>query len=1159
MSSYISKFIVFFAFFYTLVMPSAMMHAFAEGNLTADKTYHQAIDRKENIDFRGQKTSKKFLNPNANNEGDFKKNNNDSESDIPNVITDNIQTVSDILSSSPSDLAEQAKSYALDKFNNTITSEAQKWLAQFGTARINFGLDKKGTLENNSLDLLLPLYDNKSDWLLFSQFGYRNKDSRHTLNVGLGGRYFYQNWMYGLNTFYDHDVTGKNQRLGLGGEIWSDYIKLSANTYYRLSDWQQSQHFKDYHERPANGYDISGEFFLPAYPNLGAKLAYEQYFGDNVTLFNRDTKQKNPSLAKLGLTYTPIPLFTVGVDYKQGERNYTETQFLANLNYKLGVPLHAQLLPENVVSMRTLAGSRYDLVERNNNIILDHVKQYKVVLPNSVTGYSHEEQSIAVTNNSGDKIKWKENQELKEFERNGGKLSLNPDNKIALIFPEYQSGTGKGNNYPINFEILENGNPQKIHHAKMTVHVSPFVVKEVEFTPSDGTVSPDGKTPYIFTPVITYDTVSNNPLPPNVFIKNVQWTTVPPIGDTSGLSWGKPDITSTTNKLGQLQAALTSSKPISHVKVFLQMDGMPKAQQVATVSFEGSSSPAYVDHIEVSPSSKVLISNNHQVYEYKALILNSYDQTPVRHQKIANVKWDNDNGSHELKLEGGDTTDGDGYLTATLNMNSVVGAQDVLVTLAIENNAPVSAQRKVSFYPNGSEFRVRDFILFTDLPGPLYADGKSHYTITATITDKQNNPVRNKEIGVKWVVGDRYNRNIEDSNLILQPSRGVFAKQKTDDQGRLTATLSSTEQVDDAVVTLFVGSSSDTVISPIATSTEMDFEKELQDYHIENNSIKVEGTDFNLPADNEKEYTFTAVVVDKNGKYVPHKKITNVVWRTNKEADGLSLRERGTTTNGNGELTATLRSSMPIDNVLVSLAIEGQEPVQINQPVAFKVARISIRQPEPDRYLVVNTPFSYTAIIRDPNGHPAIDKQVSWSFTSSSNGSIKLTAGNTKTNEKGEVTASLISTAEVSDVIVTVSAEGNTLDSRPVQVGWPTVKELVLEQQNGTVSPGGSYHFKTTVLFPDVAHEYWDQNVKFQWMIQSPTGKGLTLSPIGEVTVKQGILRAVLESSKDLPPVKDAVVCLTMIGAPPSLMKCASPVDFVAPSEESLEIKKTLR
>ncbi|MBD2786738.1 inverse autotransporter beta domain-containing protein, partial [Xenorhabdus sp. DI] len=65
-------------------------------------------------------------------------------------------------------------------------------------------------------------------------------------------------------------------------------------------------------ERPANGYDINGEFYLPAYPNLGGKLGFEQYFGDNVALFNRDNKQKKPTLGRIGLNYTLVPLVTIG-------------------------------------------------------------------------------------------------------------------------------------------------------------------------------------------------------------------------------------------------------------------------------------------------------------------------------------------------------------------------------------------------------------------------------------------------------------------------------------------------------------------------------------------------------------------------------------------------------------------------------------------------------------------------------------------------------------------------------------------------------------------------------------------------------------------------------------------------------------------------------
>ncbi|WP_319940889.1 hypothetical protein, partial [Xenorhabdus littoralis] len=85
--------------------------------------------------------------------------------------------------------------------------------------------------------------------------------------------------------------------------------------------------------------------------------------------------------------------------------------------------------------------------------------------------------------------------------------------------------------------------------------------KDKEFTPADGTVIADNKTPYIFTPVITFDTANNKPLPPDVAINNIQWTTEPPIGEESGLKWGKPAPTTATNDKGQLEAALVSSKP----------------------------------------------------------------------------------------------------------------------------------------------------------------------------------------------------------------------------------------------------------------------------------------------------------------------------------------------------------------------------------------------------------------------------------------------------------------------------------------------------------------------------------------------------------------------------------------------------------------------
>ncbi|VTR48620.1 Invasin [Serratia fonticola] len=50
------------------------------------------------------------------------------------------------------------------------------------------------------------------------------------------------------------------------------------------------------------------------------------------------------------------------------------------LNYRLGESWQAQIDPSAVAASRTLAGSRYDLVERNNQIVLEYQKQTLIQL-----------------------------------------------------------------------------------------------------------------------------------------------------------------------------------------------------------------------------------------------------------------------------------------------------------------------------------------------------------------------------------------------------------------------------------------------------------------------------------------------------------------------------------------------------------------------------------------------------------------------------------------------------------------------------------------------------------------------------------------------------------------------------------------------------------
>lgn len=271
----------------------------------------------------------------------------------------------------PEALESQARSY----LQNQITSSAQSYLegvmSPYGKVRTSLSVGEGGDLDGSSLDYFVPWYDNEST-VVFSQLSAQRKEDRTIGNLGFGVRQNVGNWLLGGNLFYDYDFTRGHRRLGLGTEAWADYLKLSGNYYHPLSDWKDSKDFDFYEERPARGWDIRAESWLPFYPQVGGKLVYEQYYGDEVALFGTDNLQKNPHAVTVGLNYTPVPLVTVGADYKAGTGDNTDFSVNAAITYQLGTPLAAQLDPDNVNVQHSLMGSRHDFVERNNFIILEY-------------------------------------------------------------------------------------------------------------------------------------------------------------------------------------------------------------------------------------------------------------------------------------------------------------------------------------------------------------------------------------------------------------------------------------------------------------------------------------------------------------------------------------------------------------------------------------------------------------------------------------------------------------------------------------------------------------------------------------------------------------------------------------------------------------------
>lgn len=290
--------------------------------------------------------------------------------DWNNVTSDQLanEAKSKLESETQGYIRNQVNSYVVDPIQNA----AQNLLSKFGTAEVKLSVSDEFRLRGSSAKLFSPWYDS-TNTLIFSQMSIAEYDSRWIGNVGLGQRWDVSpDVLLGYNVFYDYDLRRKHSRLGAGVEFWTDYVRLAGNYYWPLSDWRESKDFEDFEERAARGFDIRAQAYLPSYPHLGGSLMFEKYYGDQVALFGKDNLQTAPYAVTVGVDYTPVPMFTIKASHKQGRENNSEAKMDFQMNYRIGVPLQDQLDPNKVAAARSLKGSRYDLVDRNNNIVLEY-------------------------------------------------------------------------------------------------------------------------------------------------------------------------------------------------------------------------------------------------------------------------------------------------------------------------------------------------------------------------------------------------------------------------------------------------------------------------------------------------------------------------------------------------------------------------------------------------------------------------------------------------------------------------------------------------------------------------------------------------------------------------------------------------------------------
>ncbi|EJZ2545783.1 inverse autotransporter adhesin YeeJ [Escherichia coli] len=876
--------------------------------------------------------------------------------------------------------SEQAANMARGWASSQASGAMTDWLSRFGTARITLGVDEDFSLKNSQFDFLHPWYETP-DNLFFSQHTPHRTDERTQINNGLGWRHFTPTWMSGINFFFDHDLSRYHSRAGIGAEYWRDYLKLSSNGYLRLTNWRSAPELdNDYEARPANGWDVRAESWLPAWPHLGGKLVYEQYYGDEVALFDKDDRQSNPHAITAGLNYTPFPLMTFSAEQRQGKQGENDTRFAVDFTWQPGSAMQKQLDPNEVAARRSLAGSRYDLVDRNNNIVLEYRKKelVRLTLTDPVTGKSGEVKSLVSSLQTKYALKGY-NVEATALEAAGGKV-VTTGKDILVTLPAYRftSTPETDNTWPIEVTAEDaKGNLSNREQSMVVVQAPTLSQKDSSVSLSTQTLNADSHSTATLT-FIAHD-AAGNPV-----VGLVLSTRHEGVQDITLSDWKD-------NGDGSYTQILTTGAMSGTLTLMPQLNGVDAAKAPAVVNIISVSSSRTHSSIKIDKD-RYLSGNPIEV----TVELRDENDKPVKEQKqqLNNaVSIDN--------VKPGVTTDwketADGVYKATYTAYTKGSGLTAKLLMQNWNEDLHTAGFIIDANPQSAKIAT----LSASNNGVL-ANENAANTVSVNVADEGGNPINDHTVTFAVLSGSATSFNNQNTA-------------KTDVNGLATFDLKSSKQEDNTVeVTLENGVKQTLIVSFVGDSStaQVDLQKSK-------NEVVADGND---------SVTMTATVRDAKGNLLNDVMVT---FNVNSAEAKLSQTE---VNSHDGIATATLTSLKNGDyRVTASVSSGSQANQQVNFIGDQSTAALTLSVPSGDITVTNTAPQYMTATLQDKNGNPLKDKEITFSVPNDVASKFSISnGGKGMTDSNGVAIASLTGTLAGTHMIMARLANSNVSDAQPM-------------------------------------------------------------------------------------------------------------------------------
>ncbi len=671
---------------------------------------------------------------------------------------------------------------------------------------------------------------------------------------------------------------------------------------------------------------------------------------------------------------------TFSAEQRQGKQGENDTRFAVDFTWQPGSAMQKQLDPNEVAARRSLAGSRYDLVDRNNNIVLEYRKKelVRLTLTDPVTGKSGEVKSLVSSLQTKYALKGY-NVEATALEAAGGKV-VTTGKDILVTLPGYRftSTPETDNTWPIEVTAEDvKGNFSNREQSMVVVQAPALSQKDSSVSLSTQTLSADSHSTATLT-FIAHD-AAGNPV-----IGLVLSTRHEGVQDITLSDWKD-------NGDGSYTQVLTTGAMSGTLTLMPQLNGVDAAKAPAVVNIISVSSSRTHSSIKIDKD-RYLSGNPIEV----TVELRDENDKPVKEQKQQlNTAVSIDNVKPGVTTDWKETADGVYKATYT----AYTKGSGLTAKLLMQNwNEDLHT---AGFIIDANPQSAKIATLSASNNGVL-ANENAANTVSVNVADEGSNPINDHTVTFAVLNGSATSFNNQNTA-------------KTDVNGLATFDLKSSKQEDNTVeVTLENGVKQTLIVSFVGDSStaQVDLQKSK-------NEVVADGND---------SATMTATVRDAKGNLLNDVKVT---FNVNSAEAKLSQTE---VNSHDGIATATLTSLKNGDyRVTASVSSGSQANQQVNFIGDQSTAALTLSVPSGDITVTNTAPQHMTATLQDKNGNPLKDKEITFTVPNDVASRFSISnGGKGMTDSNGVAIASLTGTLAGTHMITARLANSNVSDTQPM-------------------------------------------------------------------------------------------------------------------------------